>query len=356
MRTARSSYAVRLGSLRSTLDQIHHTPILPLRKHPLSATKTSPLETDESGNLRRGLILGMLSAVGYSAANLALRGLSGRHEDLAWSIWVSAMKALPTVILATCLLLRRKSRGETLYPSTKPILLLIGAALVMQFGGNLGFQLGLGHIGLAITVPLVFAFIICAGAILGKTFLGDALSHRTVVSMLIMTVSVILLSYAAKLAADDQALPGQSPTNKIVWLGITMAVISGISYGINGVVIRKIARDTLPIESMLIIYSSTGLLCLSSIGSVMMGSERLLSIQPEEWLMMMCAGSFNAFAFFCITHSLKLMNISKVNVINASQNAMCAVGAVLIFHEPVSTPLVLGISLSIAGLMTLDRK
>ena len=135
-----------------------------------------------------------------------------------------------------------------------------------------------------------------------------------------------------------------------------MVVVSGLSYGINGVVIRKIARDTLPIESMLIIYSATGLISLSLLGTQIMGTERIAAIQTDEWLMMISAGIFNAFAFFCITNALKLMNISRVNVINASQNAMCAIAAVMIFHEPVSTQLVLGIALSIVGLMALDRK
>lgn len=306
--------------------------------------------------VRRGLMLGFASAVGYSLANLALRGLSGRHDDIAWSIWVSAFKALPTVILAVVLLWRRRRRGQALYPTKKPIPVLIGAAFLMQFGGNLGFQVALGHIGLAITVPLVFAFIIFAGALLGNMFLGDRVSPKTVLSMAIMTVSIILLSYAAKLASAVTQGTAAVDTNNIVWLGILMAVVSGLSYGINGVVIRKIARDSLPVESMLIIYSLTGLISFGILGPLMMGSERLSQIQPEEWTMMLLAGTFNAMAFFCVTHSLKLLNISQVNVINASQNAMCAIIAVAIFSEPVSMPLILGIGLSIVGLLALDRK
>ena len=72
--------------------------------------------------------------------------------------------------------------------------------------------------------------------------------------------------------------------------------------------------------------------------------------------MMLFAGIFNAIAFFCITNALKLMNISHVNVINASQNAMCGLGAVLMFAEPPSAPMVAGILLSICGLIVMDRK
>lgn len=305
----------------------------------------------ENGIRNRGVLLGALSAVGYSAANLSLRGLSGRDESLSWAVWVTAMKALPTVVLSVYLLLRRWRRAEPFYPTRRPIPALVAAAFVMQFGGNLGFQIALIHVGLAITVPLVFAFIICTGAALGRIFLGDGVSFRTVVAMAIMTVAIMLLSWAATLNATQQ-----TSAHVVAWFGVLMAIVSGLSYGVNGVVIRRVSRDLLPIESMLIIYSTTGLISLTAIGMVLLGPDRIAAITTAEWSMMLAAGICNAFAFFCITNALKLMNISQVNVINASQNAMCAMAAVLIFGEAVSTPLVVGIALSICGLFVLDRK
>ncbi|APZ94354.1 DMT family transporter [Fuerstiella marisgermanici] len=304
-------------------------------------------------SVNRGLALGLCSAVCYSAANLALRGLSGRHADSGWEIWVTAMKAGPTVLLSLGLLLRLRLRKEAAFPSFRPVPWLLAAALIMQFGGNLGFQLAMGQIGLAITVPLVFTFIIIAGAALGRTFLGDTVSKRTVVSIMVMLVSIILLSYAATLNAPEL---GTETKEKIAWLGIVLAVISGMSYGINGIVIRRISQRALPIASMLFVYSTTGLVLLTAIGWNMLGTERILQIQRAEWQMMLAAGTFNAIAFFCVTNALKLLNITQVNVINATQNAMCAAGAVIVFSEPHSIPMVSGIALSIVGLLLLDRK
>ncbi len=325
------------------------------QEHRFSADKTASA-TEKSivaGNARKGLTLGLISAVSYSAANLALRGLSGRHADLGWEIWVTAMKALPTVVLSLFLLARLKMRRQVLFPSWKPVPWLIIAALVMQFGGNLGFQLGLVHIGLAITVPLVFAFIITAGAVLGRVFLGDTVSSRTVVSIFVMMISIILLSYAATTNASQME---EGTSGKIAILGVAMAVVSGMSYGVNGVVIRRVSQKALPIASMLLIYSTTGLMLLTSLGWSMLGTERIGQIQTAEWQMMLAAGTFNAIAFFCVTNALKLLNITQVNVINATQNAMCAIGAVLLFSEPHSIPMVVGITLSIVGLVLLDRK
>ena len=88
----------------------------------------------------------------------------------------------------------------------------------------------------------------------------------------------------------------------------------------------------------------------------MLGPQRLAEISPDQWLTMMTAGIFNAVAFFAVTHALKILNITHVNVINAAQNAMCALGAVLLFAEPATAPMICGILLSIAGLVLLDRK
>ena len=320
-------------------------------RHSSPESNPAAAHHDAGQAIRRAVMLGIVSSLGYSAANLSLRGLSGRDSSLPWAVWVTAMKALPTVVVAGFLLLLRWKKKQTIYPTHKPIPVLLLAGLMMQFGGNLGFQIALVHVGLAIAVPLVFAFIILAGAALGKVFLGDHISVRTIAAMLIMTVSIILLSYAATLNAQTP-----SSTNMVAWFGVTMAIVSGLSYGVNGVVIRKVSRDLLPVESILIIYSSTGVISLTALGLATLGPDRIAQIQFDEWLMMLSAGCFNALAFFSITNALKLMNISKVNVINASQNAMCAVAAVLIFAEPVSMPLILGIGLSIAGLFVLDRK
>lgn len=300
-------------------------------------------------------MLGLLSAVGYSATNMALKGLSVRHEDMGWAIWVSAMKAVPTLLACFVLLSRRRARKLPLFPSTRVLPALFIAGLVMQFGGNLGFQVALNHIGLAITVPLVFAFIIMAGAFLGRTFLGDAVTPRTVISMLLMTVSIAFLSYAATLTQPVQPIDGHA-RQPVVWFGILIAIVSGISYGINGVVIRAVGKSVLPVESMLLVYSLTGVVLLGIPGWQMLGTDRIVHIRSDEWWLMILAGTFNAAAFLCVCHALRIMRITQVNVINASQNAMCAVGAVLFFAEPLSVSMATGILLSVAGLLILDRR
>lgn len=297
----------------------------------------------------------MFSAVGYTAANLALRDLSGRQSGAGWDVWVSGMKAVPTFLTALILVMRRRSTAESIHPSGKLLAGLIVAAFAMQFGGNLAFQTALRHIGLAVSVPLVFAFIITTGAIFGRMFLGDRVTPRTLLSIAIMMIAIILLSWAASLAAGDSTTTEEA-TTRVAWLGIMVAVISGTSYGVNSVIIRRMGQKSIAMESVLLVFSGVGVLTLICPGWQMMGSSRIAAITAHEWHMMFWAGTFNAFAFFSLTYALKLANITLVNVVNASQNAMCAVAAVIVFSEPVTLPLVVGVLLSMIGLAALDRK
>ena len=87
-----------------------------------------------------------------------------------------------------------------------------------------------------------------------------------------------------------------------------------------------------------------------------LGLSRMQDISLSDWGMMLVSGCFNAIGFFAITHAYRVLTISRANVINASQNAICAIGAVLFFAEPLSGLAAAGIGLTILGLIILDRK
>jgi drug/metabolite transporter (DMT)-like permease len=322
------------------------------------ATDSIQQSQHESAVLTRGLWLAIAAAVGYSATNLLLRKLSDSNSGMGWDIWVSAGKSFPTAVTAWILVGRQALRGNCQLPSGKLFWPLLAAALVMQFGGNVGFQVALGHIGLAVSVPLVFACIICSGALLGRTILGDPITGRTLASVGLMMVAIVVLSAVAsgQAAAVPESAEAEAGTAADSVIGVIAALVSGLAYGANGVVIRRYVRDKLPVESTLIVYGTTGLVCLSSLSFALLGAEGIRQIATEDWWTVLLAGCCNAAAFFAITHSLRVMSITRVNVINASQNAMCAVGAVMLFSEHFSMAMGFGIALTMLGLVVLDRR
>ena len=129
-------------------------------------------------DLRSGIVLGVISSVGYSAANLALREVA-IPGDFDWAVWVTALKAVPAAVVAWILIGMRVWKKQPALPPRSLVIKLILAALLMQYGGNLCFQWSLTLGGLAVSVPLCFAVLIVTGAWLGRVFLGDVLSART---------------------------------------------------------------------------------------------------------------------------------------------------------------------------------
>ena len=249
---------------------------------------------------------------------------------------------------------RRMIRHQPAFPPGHLLPMLIASALLMQVGGNLCFQIALGYIGLGITVPLVFSGILFVGALLGRMLLNDGLAPHIIASMLIMLVAICLLSAGTFSGAGTG--PEMTAAFRIdhwrVITGVAVALVSGCSYGATGVLIRRVVRGVLPVESTLIVFSSCGVLLLGLPAIYLAGWDTIQAGTMREWPFLLAAGSANALAFFSITHAFRFTNVNTLNVINASQNAMCAVGAVLIFGEHLGLLAVTGIALTGVGLVT----
>jgi DME family drug/metabolite transporter len=323
----------------------------------------------------RALLLGLLAAVTYSVANMALRGLSRTDGGPGWDMWVAGTKAFPTFAVAVVLLAMRKLKGETTFAAWDVVWPIAVAALFNQLGGNFGFQMSLRAIGLAISVPICFSSIICSGAIVGRIVLNDQVSIRTGISMALMIASIAFLSTAAKSRAveptvidavsvvseeSDDATSSLAETAKpaplSVAAGVALSMISGLCYGVTGVFIRKAVRSQMPVAATLFLFSAAGFLVLCPLSLLMLPVQTIAETSTNEWLTIATAGIFNAIGFYAITHAMRYLTISRANIINASQNAMCAVGAVVVFDETLNLIGVIGISLTIAGLLVLDRR
>ena len=108
------------------------------------------------------------------------------------------------------------------------------------------------------------------------------------------------------------------------------------------------------VEATLFLFSAAGFLVLCPISLCILPLSTITAITPKEWLTIATAGTFNAIGFYAITHAMRFLTISRANVINASQNALCAVGAV--FGEQMNIIGIIGFALTIAGLLALDRR
>ncbi len=210
------------------------------------------------------------------------------------------------------------------------------------------FQIALSYGGLALSVPLTFSTIIISGAILGRMFLAEPIPPRTAFAILLMMMAVFVLSLGADAAS---AVVAAEPSIRSTILAVLMATGSGIGFGACGVVIRACMNSRYPISGTLAVISTTGLLVLSAMSLARVGLAGLASTPPQDLQWMLVAGVANAVAFFAVTAAYQRLSVITVNLINTSQAAMAGVAGVLLFGEPATVWLLLGVTLTACGLL-----
>jgi drug/metabolite transporter (DMT)-like permease len=297
----------------------------------------------------QGTIFGLLSAVGYTATNALLRSVD--HLD---PIWVSAVKALPTTILIGPTLLWQVSRGQQVWPPWQAALWVLLSGLVGQLGGNVAFQWALGQVGLAITVPLTLGGMIVAASILARVFLHEPITPRATISLAVLILAIVVLSIGAEhvhpTAAEAAAETSTAHTWGIV-LGVAAGIGSGFAYAILNVAIRNAITKGASLPFTLVTVSVSGILSLGLLSYLRVGPEHMAQTTPLEWQLMLLAGFGNAISFVALTISLRLTSVVYVNALNATQAAMAAFAGVIFFREVISPWLLVGLCLTIVGLL-----
>ena len=307
-------------------------------------------DDDGQSEVRLGVILGLLSALAYTGANLALRHVA-EPNDVGWALWITANKAVPAALVGWVIILWRASKGMDAFPPRRLILPMILVGLLMQYGGNLTFQWSLSLGGLAVTVPLCFAALIVTGAWLGRVYLGDPVTPRTMLSIAVLIGAIVLLSSSAGEATSSR---NADASTFMVVLGILAALMAGTSYAVSGVMIRHLTK-TLTLSASIVVFSTVGVVVMGIHSLFQPGWDRIAATTPAQWGAIVAAGWMNALAFFAVAGSLKRISVTYANVINATQNAMCPAAGVLLFSEPPTTALVAGCILTVMGTLVIDN-
>jgi len=272
-------------------------------------------------------------------------------------VWVTSAKTIPTFVISLSLLIHKAWKGGTVFPSYRVLRWLVLAGLLGQFGGNLTFQKSLSIVGLALVVPLTMGTVIAGGAVLGRAWLNEPITRRLLLAMTALIVAIVVLSAGASQAnatvAED--LAGHIGFGW-AFFGVVLACGSGGAYAVLGVVIRKASAAGASLGATLFVVSTCGMTALFPLAWYRIGFDGMLATDASDLGSMAGAGVFNAVAFFALTKSLQLIPVVHVNLINASQIAMAAVAGVVWFSEPASPQLALGVVLTIAGLLVMDRR
>jgi drug/metabolite transporter (DMT)-like permease len=305
-----------------------------------------PAELKPPVGIIAGSLCGVFAALFYTLANIALRQCVGTDPFL-----VSAVKAAPTVIFLGPLLIWMASTRRTIATSYVMAPRFVVASFFGQLIGNGAFQIALGVIGLAASVPITLGVLIIGSAVLGRILLGEPVNSRTISAMVILILAVIMLSLpGASEATDRSTMPMP------LWAGALCAAASGAAYAFFGVAMRQALTGGISPPATMFISGTVGTIALWSVTLMRLGIDSLTVVSWEQWAVMTAAGIFNFTAFAALSLSLKALPVVAVNLINASQVAMAAIAGIVLFAEPATVPLIIGIALTFFGLLVLASR
>ena len=299
-----------------------------------------------------GGIYCVLAAIGYSVVNACLRMLSVQSDQIC----VLFVKESVTVAVVGPWLVYQAWRGRSVFPSRRAVAALVVVGLATQLLGNLPTIWAFSLIGLTVALPVMSGINLVTGAVLGRVFLGEAVSVRSAVAIGLLIVAVILLSLGAERTNQSIAETANVATGAgWVALAIGAAALAGVVYCVLGVVIRRSVTGVTSPAVVVFIVTAMGTLSTGPIGLLHNGLAGVTGASGWELSVMLIAGAMNLFAFLAVSRGLKWTTIARANVLGASQVAMGAVVGMTLFHEPGSPWLVLGVVLTIVGMILIGR-
>ena len=260
---------------------------------------------------------------------------------------------MPTVLAMAPVMGLMARRGQRVFPSAGMLAAIAAGGLVGQVGGNVSFQWALGEIGVALAVPLCLGGMILTSAVFGRIFLGEPVTPWAAFALALLLVAIFILSLGAGEARESVTRVAATPWRQA--LGVGAGCLSGMCYATLNVILRHCILRGAPLPTTLGTVSVMGVLSLTLIAWLRIGTPGMLATAPVDLLLMLGAGICNTVAFVALTKSLQLTNVVYVNALNATQATLAALAGVLIFQEALSPWLAAGVGLTIAGLLVLMR-
>lgn len=315
-----------------------------------------------SGELRKtasvdpsvlGAIFCATAALLYAITNICLRQLAVDANPL----WAICVKETVSVAIVGPMLVYYGLRGVRLFPRGRTLATIVLVGLATQLLGNVPVLWALSVVGLSIAIPVVVGVTLVAGALAGWLFLGEAVTVRSGIAMGLLILAVALLSLGA--GQTNQSVAGES-AQRIgpLWvaLGVGAACMAGCTFALLSLTIRSSVTGAVPPVVMVFLITAMGTLSLGPLSLAQLGPHGLLETQPADFQVMLLAGLLNLAAFASITKGLQLTTIVHANVLSAAQTALAAVTGMLIFDEPPNSAMVLGVLLTVVGIVLIDHR
>jgi drug/metabolite transporter (DMT)-like permease len=292
------------------------------------------------------------AAIFYAITNLCLRQLAV-DADPIWSICVK--ESVATVIVGPWLIWLTL-RGTHILPAWGPMGRICLVGLSTQLVGNVPMLWSLGVVGLAITIPVVVGVNLVGCALLGHFWLGERVSLRSALALALVIVAVVLLSLGAGQANQSIAATSGVRSGPL-WVALAVAAccVAGGSFAVLSITVRSSVTRSTPPSTVVFLITCMAPLCLGPLTLWRLGIDGILQTRAADFQVMLLAGLLNVAAFASITKGLQRTTVVHANVLSASQTALAAVTGMLVFHEPPNSAMMLGVTLTVLGILLIDH-
>lgn len=297
-----------------------------------------------------GTLCCIVAALGYGAVNVCLRLLTVRCDR---SLILLSRETLAAVCMGAWFLYWVR-RGEFSPPRWRPVAGLVVVGVLTQLAASLPLLWAMAVVGLAVSITLSLGTSLITSAVLGRLVLGERVSGQSLSAISLLIAAVVFLTFGAERAAMVPALDdGDGPL--VIVLAVAASCGAGIVYGLLNVAVRRSVTGGMAGGFVAMVIPIVGVACLAPVSFWRLGVAGILATPPEDALVLLAAGLLNVVAWFAIVRGLQTTSVLHANVLTASQVALAALAGVFLFGEPVTMSLVLGIVITIAGMVTIDR-
>ena len=295
----------------------------------------------------------MVSALGYALGNICMRQLTSLACDPMWAVF---NRELVTTVAIAPWLLYLALRGRPTLPSGNTLWRLVWVGLLIEVVGNVGLQWAFGVVGLAVTIPVVYGVMVATGALLGYLILGEQVTPRSMAAIALLLTALVLLAVGTEAGGRSIAsIETVAPGPLMLALGVLAGAAAGGSFALLSITIRHtVTRATRP-TAVAFLVPLMGVVSLGPLTFWRLGLEPLWNTSWQQAAFMGAAGVCNLIAFLALVNGLQWITVAHANTVSASQVAIAAVAGVFLFHEPPNPLLVLGVCLTIVGILGFDR-
>ena len=273
----------------------------------------------------KGYILGVIAAASYGTNPLFALPLLGAGIDAYSVLFLRYFFAIP--ILA--LMMVARGRGFGLRRSQ--VLPLIVFGLMMAFS-SLALYVSYAYIGAAIASTLLFVYPILVTVIMAVGY-HERITILTVLCILLATAGIGLLY-----RGDDGAVLNP--------YGLLLVFLSALSYAIYLVAVNKGQMKEIPTLKLTLYVIVFGLFLFAF--RFQPATFAVLNARPLLWLSAFSMALFpTALSLLCTSAAIQKVGSMPVAILGAMEPVTAVAIAILIFNEPLSLRLALGMLLVI---------